>query len=314
MGEFPGSKDKFVDESRVWVNQNDHKAIVCHGTGGNPAQTADQLGDFFETTPDRTSVHYGIDRAGNIDQYVLEKDGAGGNGILDPGYDPFWNQYADNPNWHSLSFETENDSTNSLPLTDPQKQAMFKLVAYWVKKYDIPLSNIKGHFSLEPVNRVSCPGPNFPWKELFDYLTNGGTQPMATTPTGWTDDGTTLKSPDGTPVQLGFRDRILNSNWDPANIPLEPEQHLAIVEQSNPSLGAGQAQTFRMDRLEYTEKMGVFAGWLGQELLWYQKQYTALQAQIADLQKQVASLQTSALAQENATLKAKINAASKDLS
>jgi N-acetyl-anhydromuramyl-L-alanine amidase AmpD len=144
MGEFPGSIDCFVDRNRVFINQNDQAAIVIHGTGGSATQTAIQLGQFFATTPAMTCVHYGIDRAGNAAQYCLEQDGAAGNGILDAGYDSFWDQFGgDNINKHTLSVETINDISNSLPLTDPQKQTLFKLVAYWVKKYNIPLSNIK---------------------------------------------------------------------------------------------------------------------------------------------------------------------------
>lgn len=142
--------------------------------------------------------------------------------------------------------------------------------------------------------------------------------PMSQVPAGWTDDGTTLKAPDGTPVTLGFRDHILNGNWDPANVPLEQVQHLSILEQSNPSIGAGQEQTFRWKRLEYTPKAGVFEGWLGQELLWYQTAYAKLQTQVALLSSQVASLQSqlsgNTLAQENAALLAKIAQAQKDLS
>lgn len=282
MSEFPGAREKFVDESRVWIDQNDHAAIVLHGTGGNPEQTADQLGDFFETTPAKTSVHYGIDRQGNIDQYVWEKDGAGGNGILDTGHDPFWDHYADNPNWHSLSVETENDLNNSLLLTDPQKRTMFKLVKFWVDKYHIPLSNIKGHFSLEPVERKNCPGPNFPWAELLAFLQGG--QPMTTIPIGWTDDGTTLTAPNGIPLVRGFRDHVLNSNWDASNWPLEAEHAASPVEESNTTLGAGTAQTFRMTRMAYTASRGVYVSWIGQEVLWYRTQLPTLQGEIAKLQ------------------------------
>jgi len=114
---------------------------------------------------------------------------------------------------------------------------------------------------------------------------------MTQVPQGWTDNGTTLKSPDGTPVLHGFRDHILNSNWDPTDVPLEAEQHLAVLEQSNPSLGSGQRQLCRKTSLEYTPKMGVFEGWIGQELLWCQKQNTQLTAQVADLQEELASAQ-----------------------
>ena len=171
MADYPGAIDYFVDESRVFPGQNDHKAIVLHGTGSpDPLPTAQQLGDYFRTTPLETSTTYGIDRIGTIAQYVREFDGAGGNGYLDAGHDPFWNQYSDNPNWHSISIEHVNDSSNSLPLTNEQKAASFKLIAYLCKKYSIPPESIKSHASLQPLQRANCPGPAFPWDELFSYL------------------------------------------------------------------------------------------------------------------------------------------------
>ena len=122
-------------------------------------------------------------------------------------------------------------------------------------------------------------------------------------PTGWTDDGHTLKSPDGTPVTLGFRDHVLNSNWDPTNVPLEAEQHKLILEQSNLSLGSGQRQRFRTKTLEYTPKLGVFEAWTGPELLWYEQQYQALLAKVANLQQQ---LNADAQAQQIAQLQAQV--------
>ncbi|HEX3640211.1 MAG TPA: hypothetical protein VHV10_02855 [Ktedonobacteraceae bacterium] len=148
----------------------------------------------------------------------------------------------------------------------------------------------------------------------FPKTVSGGQPTMPTTPQGWSDDGTTLKAPDGTPVTLGFRDLVRGSNWDPANVPLETVKHFPILEQSNPGLGAGEAQLFNLDRLEYNPKLGIFPGWLGKELQWYQKQHAILIAQIADLQKQIAALQQGALAQELAALKTKISQAVKDLS
>jgi hypothetical protein len=106
------------------------------------------------------------------------------------------------------------------------------------------------------------------------------------------------------------------NNW-----PLEPEHHASSVEQSHPSLGGGQVQLFRWKRLEYTASGGIIEGWLGQELLWYQKTLdqaqsaiVQLQAQNADLQEKLAELQADALAQQNAALQAKIEQAVKVLS
>jgi len=171
MADYPSAIDYFVDDSRIFKNQNDHKAIVVHGTGGSATQTVEQLGDYFRTTSLETSTHYGIGRDGRIAQYVHEADGAGGNCCLEAGHDTFWDQFnGDNLNLHTLSIEHINDSSNSLPLTDAQKTSSFQLIAYLCKKYGIPPENIKSHASLEPSSRARCPGPAYPWQDLFDYL------------------------------------------------------------------------------------------------------------------------------------------------
>jgi hypothetical protein len=270
MAEYPLARDRFVDESRVFIGQNDHKAIVLHCTGSpNPAQTADQLGDYFESTPLETSVHYGIDRLGNIDQYVLEKDGAGGNGILEDVHDTFWDQFTGNPNWHTLSIECENDSANSLALTAPQQSALFSLVAYLVKKYSIPISNIKGHFTLEPIQRAECPGPQFPWPPLLAYL-QGAIMTMML-PIGWHYDAPTgtLTASNGHTAKLGNAQFILKSpgGWDPKNMPLE-EEH---------GVPGGTQQLYATCLLAWNPKDGVHYAPLG-------TMYQALQQSITSPQ------------------------------
>ncbi len=121
---------------------------------------------------------------------------------------------------------------------------------------------------------------------------------MNTVPMGWHDDGHTLTAPNGHRVVFGFRDYILAHNWDAQNEPLEEESGLNPLEGSNPTLGAGTRQVFRLGALEYTAARGVFPGWIGQELLWregvYGQIYAAYQAQkqqIAALTAKVAQLE-----------------------
>src|SRR6266699_3352821 len=119
MSDYPDAIEYYVDRSRVFTNQNTHSAIVVHGTGGNPNQTAQQLGDYFRSNADMVSSHYGIDRNGVVAQYVQEQDGAGANCCIMPGHDTFWDQFGgDNLNKHTISVEHENDLTNSLQLSD----------------------------------------------------------------------------------------------------------------------------------------------------------------------------------------------------
>lgn len=87
-------------------------------------------------------------------------------------------------------------------------------------------------------------------------------------PDGWKDDGATLTAPNGKIVVKGFRARILSdANWQAVNIPLENEHGVSSEEMSNPSLGGGTQQIFRLSVLEWTQARGVYEMWVGQELL-----------------------------------------------
>lgn len=175
MADYPGAIDYFVDKSRVFVSQNTHSAIVVHGTGIDAAQTVEQLGEWFRTNADQVSSHYGVGRDGRIAQYVLEKDGSAANCCLEPGYDPFWDQFGgDNLNVHTISIEHINDEANSLPLTDAQKEASFNLIAYLRDKYNLTSAQVKRHADIAPVSRSRCPGSAFPLDELKAFLNGDG--------------------------------------------------------------------------------------------------------------------------------------------
>ena len=127
-------------------------------------------------------------------------------------------------------------------------------------------------------------------------------------PTGWSDDGMTLKAPNGHRVVKGFRDYILTHSWDRADVPLQEEEQLAQIEESNTSLGAGSRQIFAVSMLEWTKKLGVKQANVGQELLFVlqdrAKTHAALsqnQSTVALLQQQLAAaLQTPASAPSSA--------------
>jgi hypothetical protein len=100
--------------------------------------------------------------------------------------------------------------------------------------------------------------------------------PMANIPSGWRDDGTTLTAPNSVPVVKGFRDYVLNHQWDNFNLPLHPEYGANPMDPEAPSVGAGTRQDFREGSLGWTPSMGVARVWVGDELL-------ALRAQVAAL-------------------------------
>ncbi len=163
------------------------------------------------------------------------------------------------------------------------------------------------HFS--PDVRPSCPPPwkRYTWLQYTDRATAipgisgvvdgnifvGGHAPVTKVtgiPAGWSDDGTTLVAPNNYTVVKGMRDYITKHHWDASNWPVEEEQHnLSPLEMSNPSLGPGNRQRFRMGTLEYTTTRGVFPAYTGPEMLAMERRIHELNAQVAALQAQLAA-------------------------
>jgi hypothetical protein len=110
------------------------------------------------------------------------------------------------------------------------------------------------------------------WANVLKYnevwpLSRQVTLPVQHVPQGWKDDGTTLTAPNGIKVRSDFRSYVLTHDWPSANLPLEAQKMVAQLEISDPALGGGDCQHFRLTTLEATTKKGVFEAWTGQELL-----------------------------------------------
>jgi hypothetical protein len=170
MPDYPEASEHFVPRDYMFES-NTPIALVIHKTGGD-ATPADILRTFL-SNPEKPSAHYGVGTDGDIWQYVPETLGAGANCCVEAGYDPFWKPLLDkygDLNKCTLAVEHCDASlTNSTPLTPAQQTASFKLIAYLVTKHSIPLTHIKPHSSIDPLNRKNCPG-NYPWDDLFTYL------------------------------------------------------------------------------------------------------------------------------------------------
>lgn len=253
---------------------NHPKWIILHGTSSTGA-TAQNIANYF-AGDNQNGTHFVIGRDGALIQMVKLADAAYGNGgptaaeLAQHKYASFWQPEIHagvNLNTVTVSIEHCKDAGNQQPLTPAQQDASFKLVAWLCQRLNIPArgadanGGITGHYSINGIERVNCPGP-YPWTELWAYLKGG---PMV--PTGWSDDGTTLTAPNGVPVVGGFRTQILGMAWPASNYPLEAEHPQSPLEASNPALGDGVQQVFRLGVLEYTTAKGVFVGWVGQEFL-----------------------------------------------
>jgi len=292
MTDYAGAHSLFVDESRTFIDANPHFALVLHKTGGTP--DLQSLANFFQNDPSMASSHYGVDLDGTIGQFVLEKDGAGANCCLEPGHDSFWPTNI-NLNLITISIECiDPASDNSTPVPIAQKAALFPLVRSICQRHNIPMrpadsnGGIAGHKSIDPISRARDPG-NFPWDELYEYLSGGSTMPGV--PQGWTDDGTALHNPHNMfVVRLGFRQHILNAtSWSGDDVPLENEHGANPIEESNPSSGGGTRQITRQHLLEFTASKGVYEGNAGQELQFVLNARNSLTTQLAQVQQQLAA-------------------------
>lgn len=137
-----------------------------------------------------------------------------------------------------------------------------------------------------------------------------GAAPMAlAVPDGWTDDGSTLKGPNGVPVVRGFREYLLHrpTTWPEWNWPLSPETAVDQLELGNPALGGGMQQFFRGAVLEWRPEnaakdvgpVGVFEMRTGQEIIAARGALSAAATQrhsdaatISAQQQQIAALQS----------------------
>ena len=270
---YPKAKVVAVPDAWPFLNRSGYTgqlSVVVHKTAspGNPS--AEDIARFFQNDKvGMKSVHYIVGRDGEIVQCVSERDGAGGNGILDPGHDSFWDHTGvSDPNLCTISIEhVDSDPNNGTPVTDAQKTASFALIGDICKRNNIPPARIFEHRSLQPINRARCPG-NYPMDELRQHVATVLEEAVGI-PQGWSDDGTTLTAPNGHKVVRGFRDYVLNNPWKAENVPIGEAYDANPVEQSYPQSGAGTRQDFRYTSLGQTQQRGVYLIALGDELKWY---------------------------------------------
>lgn len=120
---------------------------------------------------------------------------------------------------------------------------------------------------------------------------------MASLPSGWTDDGTSLKAPNGFRFVQGFRSHVLplleSGAWDAGDVPLENERGTSQPLEHRPDItGSATAQTTRDHYLWWTPTSGVVdEKELGIELFLKQKKIDDANGQIATLNQKVADLE-----------------------
>lgn len=105
----------------------------------------------------QTSAHFGVGLKGEIHQYVQLSQAAWANGIIEAGSK--W-PYATNPNYRTISIETEDHGNSNEPVTPAQYNAVKYLVALSMSTYPT-ITQLWAHSAISPQTRASCPGPRW---------------------------------------------------------------------------------------------------------------------------------------------------------
>lgn len=317
MSDEPGAIEMYVPES-ITFNSTDATFLVVHKTAG--FSTAQQCAEYFGNLSENTggaSSHYIVGLDGTIVQCVPEARGAGANCCVEPGHADFlpnsWDGHTDNGNLHSISIEHIDPSTdNSTVMPPAQVQASFQLVKHICQRHNIPMraatndgqGGIIGHNQIDPESRARCPGPTYPFGELWSFL-NIEEKPVSSIiiPESWTDDGNKLTSPNGGIAEQGFRAFFLNypGGWDPRDWIIRQEYHRDPWEDSNPAFGSG-AQIMTLKHMIAWTPNGAAIEYVGKELDFARQEVQRLQAELA-------SMQPTALQQQVTDLQKKIDQA-----
>lgn len=129
-------------------------AIVIHTEAGSEAGTA----AYFVQNSSQVSAHFGVGLDGRDDEFVQLNDCAWANGIREPGN--AWDAHGlpnVNPNYLTVSIETEDQGNNAEPVTDAQYATVLANCRLAMVAYP-SIVWLLGHRDISPQSRAHCPG------------------------------------------------------------------------------------------------------------------------------------------------------------
>lgn len=132
-------------------------------------------------------------------------------------------------------------------------------------KWDEPSGTLSAR---DPYSKQDTMHSDDVWASLLQFQ-QVWTFNLASVPQGWSDDAAkgVLTAPNSLQVVRGFRTWVLSHPWNAADWPVENEHGCDQLEYSNPTLGSGTKQRFRLTTLEWNATKGVFVAWTGPELI-----------------------------------------------
>lgn len=137
----------------LWRSGWDVRAIVLHTMGGYLAGSD----AWFNNPSSQVSAHFGIGLNGDIHQYVDLNNTAWANGILESGNKWQFRFGSTNPNYRTVSIETEDRADPTTPVTQKQFDAVLYTCTL-VSEAFVHCDGIVPHYYISPQTRPNCPG------------------------------------------------------------------------------------------------------------------------------------------------------------
>jgi len=164
------------------VRKEPVKQVIIHATGGpdcDPARrfqsgTLNGIIDHFLRNKNRISIHYIIDRNGDLVRMVPESQTA---------------YHVRGHNMNSIGIELVNHGDGQDPFPEPQLVTLIALLREMLPRYQLTTSDLKSHAELDnsylncgkvKIKRKSDPGAAFPWQRLIRELTRNTVHLIAT--------------------------------------------------------------------------------------------------------------------------------------
>jgi N-acetyl-anhydromuramyl-L-alanine amidase AmpD len=156
-----------VQSPNFWTGHGGYAvgAIVVHTMAGSLASC-----DRWFANPDsQVSAHFGIGLNGEQHQYVSLTDSAWANGIREAGNT--WPLGPGNPNYQTISIETEDNGSGGTPVSDAQFNATLEVANLALGRYPT-IQWLLRHTDISPLSRPSCCGGRWVDSGRFAALAN----------------------------------------------------------------------------------------------------------------------------------------------
>lgn len=245
-GWYPNAVKRPLANHNYWDGHQPRKAVVLHIAEG-------PLSAIYPTFNDpntQASTHFAIGKDGTVEQYVSINDSAWGNGDIN---NPSWSGLTgDNPNLYTISIEHEGDYHDNWTTAMLNSQvALLQWIAQKLTTANgpfiyVPHQTLIGHYEIDSVNRINCPGPNVNYT-LLANLANTNLPPAVQITVTLTTSGYNVRW-DADHIQAIYFDGGGTVGHGLTTLTAAPGQHNIVVHYRD-----GSVQSFSVG---WSEKQG----------------------------------------------------------